>query len=334
MAGEASADELSQLDDFIVTYPDSIYYIEAFKEIWQDSNCTSDDLDDAFAHHLDKFQPDFAEAEIKVKRLNYWYIAACLVPLMVIGLVFYFKTAVNSTTPKMTEIVSGKAIRRKLVLPDGTQVWLNAESRISFNSENQFASSREVTLSGEAFFDVVKDKLHPFVVHTSQFSIKVLGTAFDVKAYPQDKHTEATLLRGKIELTVNDRPQQKIILTPNEKFVLTRLSSANHQLEATEEDRAKILVEQVQPVTIAHKVYSKEAGWVSNQLVISNERFEDLTPKLERWYNVKIIIDNPAIRRYKFTGIFKEETLDQALTAMALIEPFKFKINANEVKIY
>lgn len=335
LSGEASNAELKELDDYILANPDCIYYVDAFEEIWKKKEVVHEDLESAFARHLDKFEEDYQGTETKVRRIRFWHIAACILPLLVMTLFYIFKIERSNKVPKLTEFISGKAIRRKLTLPDGTRVWLNADSRISFNSEKDFAFARNVNLTGEAFFDVVKDKRHPFVIHTPKFSIKVLGTAFDVKAYPQDKHLETTLLRGKIELTVNDRPLQKIILNPNEKFVLTeqvRDQSGNQNLN--QEDRTKMLVELVQPVTIAHKEYNKEVDWLSNQMVINNETLEDLVPRLERWYNVKISISNPIVRKYKFTVIFKDESIEEALSAMTLIEPFKFKSNANEINIY
>jgi len=334
LAGEASIAELRELDDYVLVHPDSIYYIEAIKEIWQDTVGDQENLDDVFNQHVHKFEAEFEDAEVKVKKRNHWYLAACLMPLIVISLVFHFRDNHSHASLKLTELISGKGIRRKLLLPDGTQVWLNADSKITFNGDNKFKSSREVTLIGEAFFDVVKDKQHPFVIHTPKFAIKVLGTAFDVKAYPKDIHTEATLLRGKIELTVNEGPQQKIILTPNEKFVLTEQSSVTSESATDGENPTKMLIELVQPVMISNKAYTREVAWVSDQLIINNETFEDLIPRLERWYNVKINISNPAIRKYKFTGILKNETVEQALSAMTLIESFKFKITANEVNIY
>jgi ferric-dicitrate binding protein FerR (iron transport regulator) len=220
-----------------------------------------------------------------------------------------------------------------MLLPDGTQVWLNADSRIAFDSDMQNKATREVKLTGEAFFDVKKDKKHPFIIHTDKIAIRVLGTAFNVKAYPKDTQTEATLLRGMIELTVNDRPEQKIILKPNEKFALTENSKPQDQnnIDATP---ATMVVEGVVPVIIGNKTYTEEVAWTQNQLVFHDETLAELKPRLERWFNVKINLDNTKTGNYRFTGSFKDETIMQALTALQSIKPFNYKINANDINIY
>src|SRR4029078_631833 len=91
--------------------------------------------------------------------------------------------------------------KSKVQLPDGTQVWLNADSRIAYNEKFQ-GNLREVTLEGEAYFDVVRDEKRPFVIHTAAIDIKVLGTAFNVRSYANEKNTETSLIRGSIEVTL------------------------------------------------------------------------------------------------------------------------------------
>src|SRR5439155_8152 len=128
-----------------------------------------------------------------------------------------------------------QVINTYMVLPDGTQVWLNAESRITYS--NTFNKSlREVNLEGEAYFDVTHDAAHPFIVHTSSIAIKVLGTAFTVKSYASDKTIEATLLRGSIEVVKNNDPSApKVILRPHEKLVFNKEEKNSTAEPANEE---------------------------------------------------------------------------------------------------
>ena len=99
---------------------------------------------------------------------------------------------------KAEKLLSTKGSRSRSLLPDGTTVWLNAGSKLYY--ENDFNGTREVRLEGEAFFDVVKQTDRPFIVHTSGIDIKVLGTAFNVKSYPEDKTVETTLYRGLVQV--------------------------------------------------------------------------------------------------------------------------------------
>ena len=124
----------------------------------------------------------------------------------------------NAAAPK-NEIATLPGTHSKTILPDGSTVWLNAGSKLTYN-KNFNTATREVELSGEAYFDVKKDEHHPFIIHTSAMHIKVLGTAFNVKSYPGDKSSETSLIRGSIEVTMNNRPQEKIILHPSEKLVV------------------------------------------------------------------------------------------------------------------
>lgn len=337
LAGEASQAELDELHQLVLKYPESIYYLEAFDELWKSDN-QPEDTDSAFARHQLKFAADFELPQTQVRPLykRYWYVAASIMVISIAAaLLFYLKSNTNLAASHFTQIVSGKSIRKKLLLPDGTEVWLNADSRIAFDSDMQSKNTREVNLTGEAFFDVAHDKKHPFIIHTDKIAIKVLGTAFNVKAYPKDPQTEATLLRGMIELTVNDRPEQKIILKPNEKFNLTENPTpANKNNNTDNTTPATMLVQGVVPVTIGSKTYTEEVAWTQDQLVFHDETLEELKPRLERWFNVKINLEAGKLNTYTFTGSFKNETITQALKAMQSIKPFNFKISADEVNIY
>jgi ferric-dicitrate binding protein FerR (iron transport regulator) len=255
--------------------------------------------------------------------------------------------ATNGNTQFSTELGS----RRQLLLPDGTKVWLNAGSRLSYDSDMLRKDIRAVTLSGEAFFDVAKDKDRCFVIHTDKIAIRVLGTAFNVKAYPRDKITETTLMRGSVELTVNNKPYQKIVLKPKEKFALIddgqpdpssdpgvdpdpASAKSGRPAAPHTSNKEKLVIQDVVPVEVDDKEYVKEVSWVEDNLVFQNETLEELAPKMERWFNVQIELDNARIRSLHFTGIFHKETVEQAFAALQFIQPFKFKITDNHVYIH
>jgi ferric-dicitrate binding protein FerR (iron transport regulator) len=200
------------------------------------------------------------------------------------------------------------------------------------------AENRLVYLSGEAFFDVTKNKEHPFIIKTDKISIKVLGTEFNVKAYPNEKKTETTLLRGAIELTVNNKPYQKIMLKPNEKIVLvdstheTDNKTTDHKTHAAvDAGKIQLVIEDVQPVFVHNKEYVVETSWRENNLVFDNETLEDLAPRLEKWFDVTIDINSKSLRSRHFTGVFNKQTLEEALISLQLANPFTFKINQRHV---
>ena len=138
--------------------------------------------------------------------------------------------------------------KSKIQLPDGSLVWLNADSRIIYK-ENFQGPFREVQLTGEAFFEVVKDKEHPFIIHTQSIDLKVLGTAFNVRSYTNEKKTETSLIRGSIEVTLHDNPDKKIVLKPNEKLIVqnNRFTMVRDKpdAETSEEDEPMMILSKV-----------------------------------------------------------------------------------------
>lgn len=221
--------------------------------------------------------------------------------------------------------------RSKLLLPDSSQVWLNAGSKLVYDYNMNEASERLVYLEGEAFFDVSKQANRPFIIKTGKIRIRILGTSLNVKAYPADKLTETTLITGKVEVNIDNKPEQRIVLSPMEKFVLQDETGNNNTPKKTPN---QYLVTNVQPVyEELDSVIYKETAWVKNQLVFNNETLEELAPKLERWYNIEIVINNQNAGKHRFTGVFDKETVEQAFRAMQLIKPFKYAIEGNKVTI-
>lgn len=233
------------------------------------------------------------------------------------------------------EVFTGNGSRTHLVLPDGTLVWLNAGSRIKY--EKNFGTDfREVSLTGEAFFDVAQNARKPFVIHTEKVDIKVLGTRFNVKSYPLEKTTEATLIRGSIEVSIKARPNERIILKPNEKLVvanddstLHRSGPARHTGKAEES-----LVAIKKPTYESHTGTIIETSWIDNKLIFQDEEFRELAKKMERWYGFTIRFDNSRQEELHFTGSFQKETIQQALDALKLTAAFKYTIEGNQITVY
>jgi transmembrane sensor len=328
MAGEATQEELAQLRLLMEQYPDSIYYDEILQELWADTHDTNyqvPNVDDQYRQHLlrysDNFTPSPTES-LTAKALSYLGIACLALGVIVSSLFlinFWHKEIPLAYHP--VEVTASKGIRKKILLPDGTLVWLNAGSKLSYNNDLGKQKLRKVFLSGEAFFDVAHRKSQPFIVNTEQISVKVLGTAFNIQAYPEDRKSEATLLRGSIELSVNAQSAEKVILNPSEKFAFSS-------------EKKTMVINHVEPVKIGKEEYIEETSWKDNQLVFNNESLQELRPKLERWFNIQISIRSEEPKNYRFTGVFKNERIDEALAAMQLIKPFTFKLTRYDVIIY
>ncbi len=339
LASEATKDELNELADLMDRYPDALYYDEVFQQLWK-TEAKAEPLDDIFEKHTAKYSSEFPQTEPTEK--SFWGVRskhAILVSVLILLIsssIYFFVLPYGTTGSKMTEISAGKGVRKKLTLPDGTQVWLNSNSKLVYDSEMNEKDTRSVQLYGEAYFDVTKNKQRPFIISTDKFSIKVLGTAFNVKAYPSEKSAEATLIHGMIELSLTGKQEEKIILKPNEKFALSESSDkiGNKPLGMTSYANRKLIIERIIPVEVDGTEYVEEVAWTKNTLVFSNDTFEELIPRFEKWYNIKIILKREDIKLFHFTGAFEGESIDEALKALQLIKPFKFKIKRNEIEIY
>lgn len=339
-ADEATPAELAELSVLMDKYPDAVYYEEFFMQLWHKSvPADLSEVEISYQAHKLKFYKDFAQQETAVLTgkglaMDKYLLAGFVVCLLFFFGLFYVSS--NQADHQDTQIVSGKGIRKKLKLPDGTLVWLNAASRLTFDSDINNKKVRIVHLEGEAFFDVAHAKDRPFIVYTDKATIKVLGTAFNIKAYPREKCSETTLLRGSIEFSVIGQPDQKIRLSPSEKIALNedRISLKGDQVALKKDKKVTLTIKHMNTVKIGQVDYIEETSWKDNRLVFNNETLEELKPKLERWFNVTIKINSDRASSYHFTGIFKNETIKQALTALQLIKPFTFEQSAHDVTIY
>lgn len=239
-----------------------------------------------------------------------------------------FRTTVKDTPvdATMSEIVAPRGSKTHVVLADGTTVWLNAGSRLTY-PRNFGPGNREVYLTGEGYFKVVHQEQHAFIVHTPEVDIKDLGTTFNVKAYAGSPITETTLIEGAIEVSLKKDPARKIQVSPGEKLVLH-----NKQVAARKEQEPVYEVARIIPYSKTNDIV--ETAWIEDKLIFRNERFEDLAVMMERRYNISIVIRNEEIKAYQLTGIFKHENITEALKLLQVIVPFKFKINNEQVIIY
>jgi len=256
---------------------------------------------------------------------------------------FYFsnsKKKVAIDNPHTQDLVAENGSRTRTILPDGSTVWLNAGSHISFN-EDFSGKTREVTLDGEAYFDVVKQPERPFIVHVSGYNIKVLGTAFNVKSYTKDKTVETTLIRGLVQVTRQDKKeQQPIVLHPNQKLIVdkfaanvaTNLPDNNNTVLTSQADPEDFKITKLN--TSIQENERIETAWVYNRLQFRGDSFKDLADKLERWYNVKITFDDERIQQLNFTGSFEQETIEQVFAALKTANDFNYRIEGKEIHVY
>jgi transmembrane sensor len=235
--------------------------------------------------------------------------------------------------------VSAYGERKNFQLPDGSVVTLNGGSKVTIG-EGYGTSTRDIFLEGEAFFDVKHNKEIPFIVHTAAMDVRAVGTAFDVKAYPGEKITETSLIRGVVEVTLKEEQHRRVLLQPNQKvqWKVQEILRGQAVNEKSKPDNNAVQEESgVQNITKTDEGEIKETAWKENKLVFTDESFTDIAVLLERWYGVKIVFADDAIRSYRFTGIFEKEELGSVLGILKESRNFSYVTIPGEtikVKLY
>ncbi|WP_276501132.1 FecR family protein [Terrimonas pollutisoli] len=241
---------------------------------------------------------------------------------------------ITATTIADNELVftTAKGEKKTFLLPDSTNISLGFNSTLRMK-EGFGKDNRDVYLSGEALFDVTHNKELPFVVHSNKYDVKVLGTVFNVKAYPEDKLSETSLIRGKVEISLANN-SKKIILKPNQKAVIS-----NKGEDLVLESKKQVVEPAGEKIIILPLSYNStdsvvvETAWAQNRIEIVNENFDEIKNKLERWYNVKIIFADEEVSRYTFTATFSGETIGQVLKALQYSYHFTYKIEGKIITI-
>lgn len=215
---------------------------------------------------------------------------------------------IEKPTISYTEVFSPYGHKTMVILPDSSQVWLNGNSKLKYCSN--FTDSRKVELNGEAMFKVRKNPEKQFVVTAHDLQIKVYGTTFNVKSYPEDIKAEVALVEGKVGVFHD----QQLLTNMTQGEIVTYDSHSNTY------DNIKGDINQI-------------TSWRADELIISNESFENIAKYLERWYGVEITLDESVKLNSKLSFKVKTESLTELLSIIDHISPVSYEINGKQVKI-
>ena len=348
LSGDATTEQLKLLQEQLSLNPQWQFLYDQMMQ--PHTPLTNDDhSQQAYALHLVKMQlqnkfnnedeaiDEDTTAEKKRGRISFVYnklLYASLAVAALIGIVFYTLKPASLLPSHTKDIITRRGFKSHILLPDGTHVWLNSDSRLSY-ADNLKGEKREVSLSGEAYFDVVHDVSHPFIIHTGKADIHVIGTAFNVRNYPQDKDLETTLMRGKIEVSLADRPGEKIVLRPLEKLIIAK-NSASVSISSNGSGK---LTAPVDKVVITGVTYAgadsvvAETSWMKDKMVFSNEPLKNIAVELERRYAVNIVFENRKVGDYRYTGVYDDESVDKILQLLQLSKKIDYKIEGKTITI-
>jgi len=308
--GQLADSEYELLTDYLQDDKNRKYF-EEVKLDWE----SQPGLDSLGAQNLSRLQYKINQKDLSKQKQpitrQLWVRVASVAAILVIGLllgsVVTYLISPGKGTAEQLVFQTPRGEKSMVTLPDGSEVWLNANSRLVYNS---FSSDhRQVELKGEAFFKVAYNENAPFVVRTNECDIKVLGTTFNVMAYDEFGRKEITLLTGKVNVNTESAEQ---ILKPGQALIL-------------KDNQIKII-----------EVSATEASaWVDNKFNFRNIPLTELMKRLENWYDVDITLENKSGKEVNFTGTFKnEETIWQVLDAIKVYTPIKYqKSDLRQIKI-
>lgn len=358
LAGETSPEEIGELESLLRDNPDTHLKVQALIESWNDKNNLTQSVEENAAYNniidalknegyfIPSDEHNFSpEIEInQPKKFSYRHlIAACIILAISLSGIFLWlnnnkkKNSTIAVAPINT-ISTKYGSRTKVELPDGSVVWLNAGSKLTYDKD--FGNSlREVNLVGEGYFDVVHNAEKPFIIHTSFFDIKDLGTQFNVKCYPEDKTTETSLVEGSVEITVKKRPKDKWILKPDEKLVLLNEAVTNIEKKETQGPKTEHIIQEpiiaIKKLTyLAQDSFSVETAWTYNKLSFEDEAFSEVAKKMGRWFDAEFEFRNKKTEDIHLNGSFISETLEQAMEALKYTNRFNYEIKDRKVTIY
>ena len=282
---------------------------------------------------------------IKIRKsVLYWLSAAILITAVLgIGSIFVFRHSRQQNEVAYFEALAPKGSRSFITLSDGSTVWLNSGTKIRYPGDFGL-KVRELYLEGEAYFMVAENKKMPFRVNTSDVCITATGTSFNVKAYNDENIIETTLETGEVRIDALNSSKRKpesstVYLKPNQKAVFIK-TSGNLSINSTKQNsnipggdsRIKVKSSSVLVDTLVDTKLT--TSWKDSKWIFRSEKLLNLTPILERRYDVTIAFSDSILQSYKFTGTLKEESLDQVLNALCLASPIRYVIKHNQVVLY
>ncbi|MFV0591841.1 MAG: FecR family protein [Draconibacterium sp.] len=242
-----------------------------------------------------------------VRRMYHWYAltaAILLIPVLITGVILLSEQT-QKQAPLPEQFVTSKMYaplgsRISFSLPDGTNGWLNSGSVLEYTLP--FTNNRQIAIQGEAWFNVTHDAEHPFEISAGSSRIKVLGTKFNLSAYPDEKYVEVVLEEGKVEFSPSG-VSDGVFMKPNERLVLN-----NGAIHINTTDAFK---------------YS---SWKEGKLVFRGDSMDEVARRIGHWYNVNVELMDKELSHHVIRGTFQDDTLEDVLSFLSMVSPVSYEI--------
>lgn len=303
LKGESSAEENRRLRETLGEFPDA-NFDEYGKEFWNEGASIPFETKNKIREKL--FASIRQKRRRRVLRIAYT-VCACAASLLIAAFAGYWIAGVTHEV-QYYEVTADRGQKSSVTLPDGSVVHLNSASKICYSSDYN-GKNRNIVLDGEAYFEVAHNAEVPFVVNANGLNIKVLGTKFNVSAYPDNPFVEATLVEGSI-LAYDG--QKELTLRPLEKVKYDKEDASLRKFNANPN----------------HLV-----PWLDGEMYFNNNTLDEVARILERMYKVNIIFSDESVKQYSYTGLVHNNSLRNVLDLIAATSPVEYKIYNDTVKI-
>jgi ferric-dicitrate binding protein FerR (iron transport regulator) len=348
LSGDATESQLAEISNMLKINPSlQFLYDQMIEPVYCDKEAASK-ADQAYAAHYVKMQlagmfdstndknlePQLEKPSgFSKRKLAFIGIAAGVFTIFFINYSLLLDKSVIKQTNNafVNEVVTKRGSKSSIKLPDGTIVRLNTDSRLTYLNFTA-GKNREVTLIGEAYFDVAHDSSRPFIIHTGKINIKVLGTSFNVRNYPQDKELETSLIKGKIEVSLDSRPEDIITLKPTEKLIIAKeqdeLAAAT---KVTNNIDNKVVLTSI--TYLRHDSLVAETSWLNDKMVFVNQPLDKIAIELERKYAITINFKDEKVKKYRYTGVFENVSLEKVFQLIKYSKNINYKIDNKNIVI-
>lgn len=257
------------------------------------------------------FDADKTKSKNTVRSIQrFWQIAASIVLLIGIGWVMNQMLMISDQSDLVHVFECPKGDRVKINLADGSEVWLNADSKLTL-PQNFSAEDRQLALVGEAYFKVKSDPQNPFLIDVAGRQVKVTGTSFNVRYYPEENLFQTTLKEGKVSVV---SPSGLVRLKPGE------------QLNVDTRDGEATIVSSID--------VEQFSAWRVGRFEFENMPMEELMNNVERWYNHEIIINDPELMKLNFSGVLKHnKSIEHFMEVLSLSHPISYEIVGDTIVV-
>jgi transmembrane sensor len=284
------------------------YFLNEFNEYFNTS--TGEDHNSAYLldriHHI-IHKRENPQKQTAIKRIYKWYSAAAalfLIPLLLAGGIWFARHNQEGVhaeeNPVKSTLFAPMGSRISFSLPDGTRGWLNSGSSIEY--QVPFSGNRQVAITGEAWLDVAHDDQNPFEIKAGDSKVKVMGTKFNICAYPEDKYVEVVLEEGKVEFTASGL-LSGVELRPDERLVFARG------------------IMNIYPTHAA-----KYAAWKEGKLVFRGDPMAEVARRIERWYNVNVELVDKDLEKHTIRGTFQDDSLEEVFRYLSMTTPIRYRV--------